>query len=239
MSRREPRVGVPQKRGKRGRPRTRRQVLSRQRPQAGRAWARRPQTTWPRVEVRDPERGRLAADVAVRGVWTIAAGQRVRVAWVVIRRDAEGDCSSPLLTPPADTPPERLIAWSCRRSVTARTFEEAQPASGWDECQAQQYRAWEQHLALTAASLWFIAQTTWAWAPMSPRDPELARQLEVEVWPALSTANVRELLKAVLPLPQLTPEEAMDLVITPLLKRARSTSSRMKSQVQPHGSVLM
>ena len=48
-----------------------------------------------------------------------------------------------------------------------------------------------------------------------------------------STANVRELLKAVLPLPQLTPQEAMDLVITHLINRARSTSSRLKSQVKP------
>jgi hypothetical protein len=37
--------------------------------------------------------------------------------------------------------------------------------------------------------------------------------LAVEVLPALSTANVRELLKAVFPLPQLTLEQATDLVI--------------------------
>jgi hypothetical protein len=47
---------------------------------------------------------------------------------------------------------------------------------------------------------------------------------------------VRELLKAVLPLPQLTPTEAMDLVITHLIHRARSTSSRLKSQVKPQDS---
>jgi hypothetical protein len=91
-------------------------------------------------------------------------------------------------------------------------------------------------LALTAAALWFVAQTKWAWAQMYTRDPALARQLEVEVLPALSTANVRELLKAVLPLRQLTPAEAMDLVITHLINRARSTSSRLKSQVKPHDS---
>jgi SRSO17 transposase len=235
----EPRVGVPKKRGKRGRPRTRLQVLSRQRPQEVRALARSPQTTWQRVEVRYTERGLLAADFAVRCVWTIAAGQQARVEWLVMRRDADGDCSYPLLNTPADTPPERLIAWSCRRYFTERTFEDAKTEIGWDEFQAQKYRAWEHHLALTAASLWFIAQTKWEWAQMYTRDPELARQLEVEILPALSTANVRELLKAVLPLPQLTPEEAMDLVITHLIKRARSTSSRMKSQVQPHGSILM
>jgi hypothetical protein len=56
------------------------------------------------------------------------------------------------------------------------------------------------------------------------------------LYAALSTANVRELLKAVLPLRQLTPAEAMDLVITHLINRARSTSSRLKSQAKPHDS---
>ena len=98
-----------------------------------------------------------------------------------------------------------LIAWSCRRYFTERTFEDAKTEIGWDEFQAQKYRAWEHHLALTAAALWFVAQTKLAWAQAYTRDPALARQLEVEVLPALSTANVRELLKAVLPLPQLTP----------------------------------
>jgi hypothetical protein len=91
-------------------------------------------------------------------------------------------------------------------------------------------------LALTAAAWWFVAQTTWAWAQMYTRDPALADQLEVEVLPALSTANVRELLKAVLPLRQLTPAEAMDLVITHLIHRARSTRSRLKSQAKPQDS---
>jgi hypothetical protein len=43
-------------------------------------------------------------------------------------------------------------------------------------------------------------------------------------------------LKAVLPLRQLTPAEAMDLVITHLINRARSTRSRLKSQAKPHDS---
>jgi hypothetical protein len=60
--------------------------------------------------------------------------------------------------------------------------------------------------------------------------------MAVEVLPALSTANVRELLKAVLPLPQLTPEQATQRVITHLVNRARSTSSRLKSQGTPFGS---
>jgi SRSO17 transposase len=231
-----PRVGVPEKRGKRGRPRTRLHVLSRQRPHEVRALARDPQTVWQQVVVRHTERGRLAADFAVQRVWTVSVGNRPRAEWLVIRRDAEGDCSYTLLNAPEDAPHERLIAWSCRRYFAERTFEDAKTEIGWDEFQAQKYRAWEHHLALTAAALWFVAQTKLAWAQAYPRDPELSRELAVEVLPALSTANVRELLKAVFPLPQLTLEQATELVIMHLVNRARSTSSRLKSQMKPPDS---
>jgi len=232
----EPPVGIPPKRGTRGRPRTRLQVLRGQGPHEVRALAQHPQTTWQQVQVRHTERGRLIADFAVRRVWTVAAGQRPRPEWLVIRRNSEGDCSYTLLNAPTDTPQARLIAWSCRRYFTERIFEDAKTEIGWDEFQAQKYRAWEHHLALTAAALWFVAQTKFEWAQIYARDPALLHQLQVEVLPALSTANVRELLKAVLPLPQLTPTEAMDLVITHLINRARSTSSRLKSQVKPPDS---
>jgi SRSO17 transposase len=232
----EPRVGLPPKRGKRGRRRTRLRVLSGQRPQEVRALAQHAQPVWQRVQVRFTERGWLTADFAVQRVWTVAAGQRPRAEWLVIRRNSEGDRSYTLLNAPPDTPQACLIVWSCRRYFTERTFEDAKTEIGWDEFQAQKYRAWEHHLALTAAALWFVAQTKWVWAQSYARDPALAHQLEVEVLPALSTANVRELLKAVLPLPQLTPTEAMDLVITHLIHRARSTSSRLKSQVKPQDS---
>ena len=80
--------------------------------------------------------------------------------------------------------------------------------------------------------MWFIAQTKSEWRQTYTRDPELARRLAVEVLPALSTANVRELLKAVLPLPVFTPEQAMQRVIAQLVQRTRSTASRAKA----HGS---
>ena len=77
---------------------------------------------------------------------------------------------------------------------------------------------------------WFVAQTKLEWAQAYARDLELARQLEVEVLLVLSVANVRELLRAVLPLKQLSPEQATRLVIKHLVNRSRSTSSRLKTQ---------
>ncbi len=94
----------------------------------------------------------------------------------------------------------------------------------------RKYRAWIHHTALTALALWFVAETKLDWAQTHPRDLELTHQLEVDVLPALSMANVRELLRAVLPLKQLSPEEATRLVIMHLVKRSRSTRCRLKAQ---------
>jgi SRSO17 transposase len=86
----------------------------------------------------------------------------------VIRRDAEGDCAYTLLNAPANTPAPHLMAGSCQRYFTERTFEDAKTEIGWDEFQAQKYRAWEHHLALTGLALWFVAQTKLAWVQPFP-----------------------------------------------------------------------
>src|SRR5436305_15020653 len=59
---------------------------------------------------------------------------------------------------------------------------------------------------------------------------KISKRCRIEQLPALSVANVRELLVAVIPLPRLTPEEAIQLVIQHLCHRARSTRSRLKKQ---------
>ncbi|MCL0103953.1 hypothetical protein M1O51_05055 [Dehalococcoidia bacterium] len=88
----------------------------------------------------------------------------------------------------------------------------------------KKYRARMHHTALTALALWFIAEIKLDWAREYERDPELARQLEVEILPNLSVANVRELLRAALPLNQFSLEEASGLVVKHLFHRALSHS---------------
>jgi SRSO17 transposase len=231
--RKPPRVGVPASTAG-GRPRTKPCVLGGGRPVEVRALARHRNTTWRRVRVRCCERGWLEAEFAVERVWTVdldgAAGQPVREEWLVIRREADGDCSYTLLNAPAATPAAELIERSCRRYFVERLIEDAKGPLGFDEFCAQKYRAVEHHLALTALALWFVAQTKWDWAQLQQRDPQLAREMELELLPALSTANVRELLQAVLPLPELTVEQAMERVVEHLINRARSTRSRLRKQ---------
>jgi predicted Co/Zn/Cd cation transporter (cation efflux family) len=77
---------------------------------------------------------------------------------------------------------------------------------------------------------WFVAQTKYEWAREYERDPALLRELDTEVLPALSVANVRTLLRAAMPLRQMSEAHATELVIEHLLNRARSRKSRLKKQ---------
>jgi SRSO17 transposase len=225
-----PQVGVPRRRHAHGRPPTRLQVRSRQVPHEVQALARSGQTAWQRVAVRTTERGQLIADFSVLPVWTVTEAMQVRREWLVTRRDDDGRLTYVLLNAPDTAPVPLLIERSCARYFTERTYQDAKSELGWADLQARKYRAWEHHTALTAAATWFVAGVKLEWRETYARDPQLARQLELEILPALSTANVRELLQAVLPVPQLTPQQARDVVATHLVNRARSTASRLRTQ---------
>ncbi len=219
---------MPRRKGHR-RPYTRRRVQSHPKPHTVYAVGRRSATVWQRLQVRHIARGILEAEFAVKLVWTLTSTSQVRAEWLVIRREADGRWSYTLLNGAADTPAQTLIERSCWRFYTERTYEDAKSELGWDDFQARKYRAWEHEMALTAAATWFVASIKLKWRTTYQRDPALAKQFELEILPALSTANVRDLLMSVLPVPQLTPESARQLIVTHLVNRARSTSSRLRA----------
>jgi hypothetical protein len=101
---------------------------------------------------------------------------------------------------------------------------------GWDELVAQKYRAWMHHAALAALALYFVMRVRRQWAEKYPRSEELKEEFGIPKPPALSVANIRELLAAVLPLQRFTPEQAVGVVIGHLENRARSTGSRCRKQ---------
>jgi len=177
-------------------------VMSDEKPIEARALAALPETPWTRIEVRNTERGKLNDEFSARRVWTYEPGQS--------RSNA-----------PADATLEH-VAWSkCQRVFIECANRDAKTELGWDELRAQRYPAWEHQLALTCLAQWFVTETRLDWQTRFKRNADLGKELGIpaEELPPLSLANVRELLRAVLPLPQLTLERATDLVIEHLLNR--------------------
>jgi len=228
----KPEIGIPKKRaGQRGRHPQRLRVLNGIPADTPQRLARSKRTQWHFLQVRTNERGYLEAHFATWRVWTWSEERpEPRQEWLVIRRESNGDHTYTLSNAAPDMPLSQLVEPGCTRYFVERTIQDGKEECGWDEFQAQKYPAWQHHTALTACTLWFIAKTKLKYALECQRDPDLIQQLEVEVLPALSTANVRELMKAVLPLPKLSPDQARHLVAKHLVNRSRSTASRLRNR---------
>jgi SRSO17 transposase len=226
----KPDVGVPPPTpGQVGRFPTRSKVLKGEPPVEVRQLITSPQSHFQRYPVRHTERGLLNDRFTMRRIWTIREGELAEE-WLVIRQEEDQRDTYALSNAPADTPPEHLAWLKCVRHFVERTNQDSKSEIGWDELQAQKFRAWEHHLAMTILATWFIAQTKEEWAEKYARDPQLAQEFELKVLPTLSVANIRELLIATMPLPELSPDQATQLVVKHLVNRSRSTRSRHKSQ---------
>lgn len=225
----QPLVGVPAPTpGKRGRVPSTPRVLEETKPQMVRDVAQRADTAFVRLEVRNSERGVLVAEFAAQQVWTERDGRWNSREWLLIRREVNGDHSYSLSNAPSDCPLAQLACYKSQRCFIERANQDAKSELGWDELAAQKYLAWEHHLALTILASWFIAQTKLEWQQTYERDPALTQELAVDGLPELSMANVRAMLRAALPLPQLTAEQAAELVVEHLVNRTRARKSRMK-----------
>ena len=181
---------------------------------------------WHTLRLRANERGYLEAKFARVRVW-IAYDEEPRQEWLLIRQDAAQ------ITYVLSNAPENIdlktMAWrKTHRYLIERSNEDAKDEFGWDEFQTRKYRAWKHQLALTILASWFVAETRLDWQQRFPQSPELLLQYEVDALPKLSVANVRELLRASMPLPQLSPDQAASLVVNHLINRTNSRKSRLR-----------
>jgi SRSO17 transposase len=191
-----------------------------------------PETDWHDITLRPNERGFLKAAFARRRVWTIRDDGSIRAEWLLIRQDEQRVTYS-LSNAPVDCSLAKMASRKSQRYFIERSNQDAKSELGFDEFQALKYRAWEHHLALTIAASWFITETRLDWACEHGADPELLEHYEIDVLPALSMANVREMLRAALPLPTLSTEQAAELVLEHLDNRLRSRRSRLKKARDP------
>lgn len=233
----KPVLEVPKRKGKRGRKPTRFQVSNGVKPIQAHRVVRRDDTEWHRVCVRPIERGELNDPFAARRVWTLREGKAKPVEeWLLIRRESTNRYNYALSNAPADTSLADLAWLKCQRYFVERANQDAKSEAGWDELQARKYRGWKHHLALVILATWFVAQVKWDWGQHYDQDPTLAQQFEVEVLPALSMADIRLLLRAAMPLPQPSPEEAVVRVVETFVRRTRSRKSRLKRQRSTHNA---
>ncbi|GIK42951.1 MAG: hypothetical protein BroJett011_67840 [Chloroflexota bacterium] len=216
---------------KRGKPAKHKRVVAQHRCQA-QDLLTEPELAWTQLTLRPTERGHLTADRARCRVWLVE-GEETYQRWLLIRRDAKQVTYS-LSNASLQTSLETMAWRKSHRAFVERSNQDGKSEFGWDEFQTIKYRAWQHQLALTIlAAAWFVADTRLDWQARFAADPALLAQYETDVLPLLSVSNVRTLLRAALPLPQLTSEQATALVIEHLLNRTLSRKSHLRKERGP------
>jgi SRSO17 transposase len=224
-----PEVGVPPRKSDRGRAPSNCQVLNGVESVRASSLVNE-KTVWEILQLREGERGTVEVTAWSRRVWTISDAWQVREEWLVVYRQSDGKMRYSLSNAPADAPLKVMMQWRGQRYFVERTFQDEKSELGWDELVAQKYRAWMHHAALAALALYFVMSVRRRWAKEYPRAEELKEEYGVPKLPALSVANIRELLAAVMPLRQFSPEQALRVVKRHLQNRASSTGSRRGKQ---------
>lgn len=190
-----------------------------------------PYLPWHQISLRPNERGCLTAEFTRLAVWSLH-NQTLRREWLLIRADDQR-LTYTLSNAARDISLIKMAWRKSHRYFIENSNQTAKSELGWDEFQAIKYPAWQHQLALTFLASWFVTETRLDWTAQYHRDPQLLVQYQVEVLPLLSVANVRQLLRAALPLPQLSPTEAALLVIEHLDNRTRSPKSRLRYGPSP------
>ncbi len=223
----KPKIGYPKtKRGKRSK---RHKIIAKQRNEV-RDLLPHNSLEWADITLRPNERGVLRAKFGRCRVWTVHKAQ-CRQEWLRIRQDKRR-ITYVLSNAALDTPLETMALRKSHRYFIGRRNQDAKGELGWDEFQGIKYRAWEHQLALTILSSWFVAETRLDWMARFERDPALLEQYEVDVLPLLSVANVRELLRGALPLPQLSTQGATAIVVEHLINQTHYRKSRLRRQCE-------
>jgi len=182
--------------------------------------------------LRPCERGHLQVEFARIPVWTMNSTGSVRQETLLLKRE-NTSIRYTLTNAPHTTPLATLANRKCQRYFVERSLQDAKSELGMADFQALKYRAWQHHFALILVATWFITETCLDGAHEFPPDPQLHQDYATDVLPRLSVSNVCALLRAALPLRQLSPQQAAALVVQHLDNRVRSRRFRLRKRPDP------
>lgn len=186
---------------------------------------------WYKINIRPNEQGFLKAEFARIRVWT-RYHNTVRSEWLLIRLD-DKRVTFTLSNASWDTSLQTMAWRKSHRYFIERSNQDAKSQLGWDDFQSLKYLAWQHQLALTILASSFITEIRLDLAFYYQHNPELLTFYQVDILPVLSVANVCELLRAAMPLPQLSLSDATLLVVQHLDNRIRSRKSRLNHGPSP------
>jgi len=209
-----PNIGVPQRKGNRGRHPCKPRVLEGEAVEVKDLMKDIPLQL---LKVRDTQRGELYIRFGALQVFRIEEDLPVpKPVWVLIRQAlGASETKFSFSNAPASIPLKTLADWQSRRYWVERALQDAKGLAGLDEYQVIGWRGWHHHMTMVLLAMLFLVQLKQTLRPKAP---------------LITLQDAVEILEVVMPKKQLTFEEAVDHIRQKHLNRFRSRNSRLRSQ---------
>ena len=209
-----PEIGVPQRKGNRGRLPSNPRVLHGEAIEVKNLIKDVPLQL---LKVRDTQRGELWIRFAALRVFRIEADLPVpKPVWLLIRQELDtSQTKFSFSNAPVSILLKTLAEWQSRRYWVERALQDAKGLAGLDEYQVIGWRGWHHHMTMVLLAMLFLLQ--------------LKQTLKPKV-PLITLQDAVEILEVVMPKKQLTFEEAVDHIRKKHLNRLQSRNSRLRSE---------
>jgi len=184
-----------------------------------------PAKAWRVIQLREGAKGPLAFEFARLRVWSVRHRHAGPPVWLLIRRSLEPvpEVKHYISNAEPDVPLETMALVTGSRWPVEEFFEDAKGQLGMAHYEARSWTSWHHHMSLVALAHLYVMQVR--------RD--LKRKM-----PQLTLDMAMRLLRAALPRPQLTLQNAEDLVDYYLDRNDQATESHRKTWFAKHPNVL-
>jgi len=211
-----PPVGIPDRKGNRGRKPSKLCVLDGQ-PIEVRSLLKTDKLEWTVLKVRDTAWGELWIKFAALRVYRIQDELPVaQPVWLCIRQELDSrEVTFAFSNAPTNSPKKTLADKMCTRYWVERAIEDAKGLAGLDEYQLIGWRGWHHHMTMTMLAMLFLVS--------------LRKNLTSQA-PMLTLQDAKQILEILIPKKNLTLEDVVKLIEKKHLNRFCSRNSRLKKQ---------
>jgi SRSO17 transposase len=180
-----------------------------------------PERSWETIKLREGAKGPLAFEFARLRVWSVRHRRAGPVLWLLIRRSLEAapEVKYYLSNAGPDVPLRTMAQVTGVRWRVEEFFEDAKGQLGMSQYEARSWTSWHHHMSLVALAHLYVTQT----------ERDLKRKI-----PELTLDMAMRLLRAALPRPTLTLEDAEELVEYHLAHNRQAKKSHRKRWLAKH-----
>jgi SRSO17 transposase len=184
-----------------------------------------PAKDWRVIQLREGAKGPLAFEFTRLRVWSVRHRHAGPQVWLVIRRSLEPvpEVKYYISNAEPDVPLETMALVTGSRWPVEEFFEDAKGQLGMAHYEARSWTSWHHHMSLVALAYLYVVQTR----------HDVKRQV-----PDLTIDMAMQLLRAALPRPQLTLEEAGELIDYYRDRNKQATKSHRKTWLTRHPNVV-